>query len=816
MTPPKSEPTEAAGDSLLARLRSDGARRVIAVLVLSVGAAFLMIDYVRLPARLYDEGEVAERDIRANTSFQYVDWEQSLERERLASEGVLPVYDYDANLLPRLQARIGRAFERGRGCYSEAAIAARLESVGDEEVDVSEVALMECAAGFLDELELSLSPEDLQRVVDGRWGTGLEEQSKELLGVGMRRYVVADRALLPAEDTTLSVVRVLQDGRDEIQLTDHTAIKTPSEVRQVLSLYALERAGDAVEPESMRAALAIARAAVRPNFSYNQLITEERRRDKRAQTPAVVVQVQRGTAVVREGDVVTREQAEMLSALAESREGYGMAGVFTAMVAFCGMVFVSLYSFGAGFVQRFSTRPQDLEALSFLALLTLFTSRLVVEASGPLSAAMGMGLAPSALWYAVPLAGGAMLARVLINAETALLWILGVSAVTGLLMDQQVLYTLFFAISGVTAAASIGQSRERAHVLRAGVQTGLINASAALLISLVQVHLGDAPALTTTSTMPLWDVGFAFLGGVMSAFFVLGLVPVFEGFGFVTDFKLLELANLNHPLLRQLMLRAPGTYHHSMTVASLSEAAAEAIGANALQTRVACYFHDIGKALQPQFFIENQRGGPNPHDRLKPLQSARVIINHVVDGAAIAEQHNLPQCILDGILMHHGTSLIKYFYAKAHEQAEEGETVDEADFRYPGQRPSTREAGIIFLADRVEAACRTIKVPTAHNFRKMIQKLVNDAITDGQLEECPLTVKELYTVVDVFTTTLQGIHHHRIEYPLLPPKAGGKRKPSPSPAAATLAEEEDETSTAAIITLEMTNPLARDDASQDH
>jgi putative nucleotidyltransferase with HDIG domain len=596
---------------------------------------------------------------------------------------------------------------------------------------------------------------------------------------------------------------MLQDGRDEILLSDQDTIKTPAEVRQLLSLYALERTSDDLSPEATRAALALARAAVRPNFSYNQLITEERRRDKRAQASEVVVQVQRGTAVVREGDVVTREQAEMLAALAGSREGYGMAGVFFAMVAFCGMIFVSLFSFGAGFIRRFSTRPQDIEALSFLALLTLFFSRLVVEVSGPLAAGLGLGMAPSALWYAVPLAGGAMLARILINAETALLWILGVSAVTGLLMEQDVLFSMFFAISGLTAAASIEHTRERSSVLLAGVQTGLIGASAALLISLIQVYLGDSPA-QATSVQPLWDVSFAFLGGIMSAFLVLGLVPIFEMCGFVTDFKLLELANLNHPLLRQLMLRAPGTYHHSMTVASLSEAAAESIGANALQTRVACYFHDIGKALQPQFFIENQRGGPNPHDRLQPRQSARVIVNHVVDGAAIAEQHNLPQCVLDGILMHHGTSIIKYFYVMAHEQAEEGEVVDEADFRYPGKRPDSRESGIIFLADRVEAACRTIKVPTAHNFRKMIQKLVNDAITDGQLEECPLTVKELYTVVEVFTTTLQGIHHHRIEYPLLPPKVRASGRPQ--------APED----TASIITLEMPNPLTpRSDANQD-
>jgi len=190
-------------------------------------------------------------------------------------------------------------------------------------------------------------------------------------------------------------------------------------------------------------------------------------------------------------------------------------------------------------------------------------------------------------------------------------------------------------------------------------------------------------------------------------------------------------------------------------------------------TRVSCYFHDIGKAVKPSYFIENLREAPNPHDRLAPHQSARIIVNHVLDGAALARQYNLPKPINDAIMMHHGTGIIQYFYAKAVEQAGEDMRVDPDDFRYPGELPNTREAGIIFLADRAEAACRTLKDPTAESIRAMIQKLVNSAVMDGQLEKCPLTISELYTVIDTFTQTLLGIYHHRIEYPgmpVLPPK----------------------------------------------
>ncbi len=791
-SPGRSPERDDQGLSLLDHVRGPLARRIIALIVLSVGMSLLIVEYVRVPTTSYAVGEVAERDIRATQSFTYTDWEESLERERRAEESVLPVYDYDATSASRLQERVLRAFESARNRYTDALLAARAD--GREEV--AEAILNEITRDFHSELELSLSPDVLQNITEARWAGRLGSISAELIGWGMQGYIVADQALLPAGSPSLSVVRIFQDSRDEIRLDDYDQIKVPARVREMMGVYVINQIVD-VPGEQRHAALSIAEAAVRPNFSYNQLLTEDRRRDKRDKTAAVIIQVERGTAIIREGDVLSRQQVEMLHALQESQTGYGIVGVILALVAFCGLLFGTLYNFGAEFIKKFSTRPEDIEAIAFLALLTALIARLFVAASVPMASVVGMGIAPSSLWYAVPFAGGAMLVRILVNSETALIWVLATGAMLGLMMDQQVLLTLFFVISGVTAASGIAHTRERVNVLRAGVVTGAVSAGAVLLIQLIQVHLSDTPALTE-SAQPIWDVAFAFASGILSSFLVLGLVPVFELFGFVTDFKLLELANLNHPLLRQLMLRAPGTYHHSMTVASLSEAAAESIGAHALRTRVACYFHDIGKALQPQFFIENQRGGPNPHDRLKPHQSARVIINHVVDGAAIGEQHKLPQSVLDAILMHHGTSIIKYFYVKALEQAGPEEVIDEADFRYPGKRPNTREAGIIFLADRVEAACRTIKEPTAHNFRSMIQKLVNDAVTDGQLEECPLTLKELYTIIDAFTNTLLGIHHHRIEYPLLP-TAG---RPAREAAA----------SSSPIITLEMANPLAGEHA----
>jgi len=340
------------------------------------------------------------------------------------------------------------------------------------------------------------------------------------------------------------------------------------------------------------------------------------------------------------------------------------------------------------------------------------------------------------------------------------------AAVCGLMMDLDALMVLFVFFSGVVATGSVHQTRERLSVLRAGLLVGVANAAMALLIFFLGFYTGDGTAVASFSMVPVWSMAFAFLGGLIGSFLVLGLMPVFESAGFVTDYRLMELANLNHPLMRQLMLRAPGSYHHSVVVGSLAEAACEEIGANALQTRVAAYFHDIGKSLKPQYFVENQGSGGNKHAGLDPYTSAAIIISHVTEGAELAKQHRLPKPCLDNIYMHHGTGLLQYFYAAAVAAADGDVTaVDEAAFRYPGPRPDSKESGILMLADKVEAATRTIAEPSEDKFRSMIHAIINSVMADNQFEDCPLTFQELYTISDAFVGVLMGIHHQRIEYP---------------------------------------------------
>jgi len=325
--------------------------------------------------------------------------------------------------------------------------------------------------------------------------------------------------------------------------------------------------------------------------------------------------------------------------------------------------------------------------------------------------------------------------------------------------DNSLFFMSYAAIGGLVGAGSVRQVKNRMTLMWSGLFVGGINALAICAFLLIQ---GDFLNFTTILYMFL---GFG--GGIASGLIVSAILPIFEAvFGYTTDIKLLELANLNHPALRELIMRAPGSYHHSMMVGSLCEAAAEAIGCNPLLARVGAYYHDIGKGKNPQYFAENQNLGQNPHDKLKPNMSALVIKAHVKDGVELARQHRLPEVIQDFIAQHHGTSLIAYFYHKA-KQLEDPDIpeVDEKDYRYPGPKPQSRETAICLLADGVEAASRAMPDPTPARLKGLVQKMINKAFTDGQLDECELTLKDLNAIAEAFNRILAGIYHHRPEYP---------------------------------------------------
>jgi len=383
----------------------------------------------------------------------------------------------------------------------------------------------------------------------------------------------------------------------------------------------------------------------------------------------------------------------------------------------------------------------------------------------------------------VPFAFAPMLITILLGRGVGALSTVTVTLAGAFFVPREHVFGFIMAgmVCGFTAVLLSNSVRKRGQLLRTGIYVGGIVLFLSITSGLFNIRAClDAGAIEGTQTVGASVI--AALGtAVFAALFISGLLPFFEGvFKITTDISWLELSDLNHKLLKRMQIEAPGTFHHSVVMASLAEAAAESIGANATMCRVCAYFHDVGKLSKPGYFIENQiDGAENPHDSLTPTMSALVIIAHVKDGVDLAKRHNLNPRVIDVIQEHHGDSLVAFFYHKAREQKRaEMEKIDrklenpedlpvvaEKNFRYPGPRPSTRESGIIALADSVESASRTIRKPTPSRIKTLVEDLVRAKIEDGQLDDCPLTVKELSLIKASFCNTLRSMLHSRIDYP---------------------------------------------------
>jgi putative nucleotidyltransferase with HDIG domain len=406
---------------------------------------------------------------------------------------------------------------------------------------------------------------------------------------------------------------------------------------------------------------------------------------------------------------------------------------------------------------------------------------------------------PEVLHYLlVPYALMPMLLGVLLGRPMGLFSAIYVSLAGCLLVvpEEMLGYLVLSLGAGITAVMLSDQVRKRGELLQAGIYTGVVAVFIAIIWGRLDLRACFGPEAMIH--LEVFGIGcVAALGtAVFTALFISGLLPIFEGaFKLTTNISWLELSDLNHRLLRRMQIEAPGTFHHSLIVASLSEAAAERVGANALVCRVCSYFHDIGKLNKPEYFIENQHEGEeNPHNGLTPTMSALVIIAHVKDGVDIAVKHKLNPRIINVIQEHHADSLVYYFYRKAQEQKkielekvdrglenpEDLPQIDEKNYRYPGPRPCTLESGIIALADAVESASRTLRKPSQAKIRAMIEEIVRNKINTGQLDECPMTLRELAIVKDSFTATLRSMLHARIDYPKEDDRPSGSPRRSDS------------------------------------
>jgi putative nucleotidyltransferase with HDIG domain len=549
----------------------------------------------------------------------------------------------------------------------------------------------------------------------------------------------------------------LRDFRAEQELifTDTSAILGMSEAAAAVTGLA---ANLGFPPEVQQAVAAIARQLLQPNLTFNRKETEERKKRAVEAIKPVFFQVKQGEMIIREGERVREEHIPRLKALAMGkRRGDPVSAVAgTAIFVTFAVILGLLY------MRQFRPKvPWDSQALLLLTIL-LVGNILGVRAFMVVAQALVESfpvVEPSIILYALPVAAGGILVAIFFDFQVGILFALLTSVLIGALLRDNLTVAVLALLGNLIAAFRVHEYRQRSCILLTGLLIGLANIVVLLAFGLMNSNL--------LSWTRVYEALCGLLGGVLAAVAVSAVLPLLESiFKFTTDIKLLELASLNHPLLRQLIMHAPGTYHHSMLVGTLAEAAAEAIGANALLARVGSYYHDIGKMLTPEYFVENQAGRGNKHDRLSPSMSALIIMAHVKDGIKLAKEYKLPQRIIDMIPQHHGTNLITYFYNKAKEQEDPSvQQVHEGDYRYPGPKPQTPEAAIVMLSDKVEAASRVLTDPTPQRISGLVQRIVSNIFMDGQLDECDLTLRDLQKISDAFARTLLAIHHHRVEYP---------------------------------------------------
>ena len=694
-------------------------------------------------------GTPAVGSFRASRDYEILDAEATaqLQDEAAAAEPV--VFDDDEEAAEEAVGRIRAAFQAARAALGE----------GGERPRATPAARAAARATFAERLGTALRDEDLDALAAARYAEPVEQALAGLAARGLTGMVVQDRAHLDGEAGV--VARMLRGGTPQ----GERAVRDLALVRDLRGVRDELRRGAALPP-AWPAALreAVVRSAsqfLRPTLTFNPEETALRRQQAAARVKPVVIQVRRGETIVGDGErIEPRHLAIFRGIQAQTRDreiqwvriGGGL------LVALLVLLFWRQARLGgAGF--RPSPRDALLLGALFLGTLGLAAAGM---AGGDLLHDRYPGLSPEAFYHLVPFAAGAMLARSLLSAEVGLRFAVASGIAVGLLAGHSLFFAIHAVLTAVAASGLAPRSRRRLGLLEAGAAVGCLGAALAVAAQLFTGReLSDALA----------PAGFAFLGGAVLLPAVVGaLLPLAERLlGYVTDGRLLELVNLNHPALKDLIVQAPGTYHHSLIMGTLVEAAAGRVGANPLLARACAYYHDVGKTRNPLYFGENQRG-ENRHDQLAPSMSALIVKRHVADGVELARRWKLPEPVVEAVEQHHGTRFVSYFWAKARKAAEEGRgpwesaaAVDESLFRYPGPRPRSREAALVMMADVVEASSRGLAEPTPERLGQLVLKRVDELIADGQLDDCPLTLRELREAGQAMALALEAVYRTRAD-----------------------------------------------------
>ena len=593
------------------------------------------------------------------------------------------------------------------------------------------------------QLGVKLSPVSLELLMNSKFSFGLES----LIGVVMKRlsdYYIVDKSF-PGRPIVIydpSIKRFITSINRE-KVFDLVTVKGLVR-RIVLEVFPFSR--NKVIP----AVVELVNKMVRPTLYYDEKLTQVYVDNMVSSIEPVKIHISKGELIVAEGQRVTKDIYKKLRILSEFLNVQPVYRVFLALFLFA---LLSSLILSTLWERMYASKRIDPASAHRLFLFIVFESVLLIrvfmwiysKAFSPYTSVSKLFLGFSSPLFLVGLLS------VFIFGYPAAVVPIAYTGVLTAFLPSSFEYMPFVVVATSVAAGSGVLLGRGANAFLRGILFGAISLLAILVAAYVYEPVGS------------WSVFISFMLSAIAVFFCsFASLPIFEKiFGVVTDLSLLELANLEHPLLKALLEKAPGTYNHSMYVGILAESAARKVGANPILAKVGGYFHDIGKLKNPKYFIENTMG-VSMHTKLSPNMSRLIIISHVKDGVELARQHKLPKCVIDIIEQHHGTSLISYFYHKA-KQVEED--VDESQYRYPGPKPRSKEAAIVMLADCVEAAVRSLDEPTPSRIKNLVNSVINGIFTDGQLDECELTFRDVRRIQDVFVKMLISLYHRRIKYP---------------------------------------------------
>jgi cyclic-di-AMP phosphodiesterase PgpH len=722
-------------------------------------------------------GEPARRDIRAWRTVRVPDQVRTERLREEARQQVLPIYDHQPDQVTRKSRLLREAYSAMSVAMlgvdqARTALQEKMDLVGGESDHQATVnhrlaqintERRRAQIAMLETLGLTSSEVDFDGLDPLGYGTGLGTGLAEVLtSVNNAMPVVANRVIARSRAPTgLRLRRAGQGASGE-----RRSLEGLPELRELRSTRVPEVLGARIRAIAQLAGVmevsARSRDAVAqllghllvPTATFNAAATAQRRTTAAASIPLAMVHVSRGQVLIREGDRVTAEQAGLLETLNQhSASSAWLIALGGGLLI--GLLVLCVHRFAIRFLSRYKPDARDQILMVGVLVLSLGSASVgarVVESLASSDPTLSM----TVLLPLVPMAAAAMMVGFVLDGAATLVFVMVSAPLLGFALTGDASQTVQVLVMSLVGASLVRGTQTRMGFLRAGVGAGLAGWS----VDVAQTLFGAGALSQQTGYQGL----SAIIGGLTAAMLVQALTPVVEwALGYLTNLRLVELANMEHPALKNLAIRAPGSHHHCMMVGVLSEAGAAAIGRNPLLAKVMGYYHDIGKANYPEYFAENQ-SGENPHDKVKPSISALIIRKHVTEGLEMARQYGLEGEIVEGIATHHGTRLISFFYKRAQAQAAEGERIEESDYRYPGPKPQFAEAAILMIADSVEAAARSLDTPDADRLRGLVQKMTNKIFSEGQLDECDLTLRDLHKIAQAIHTVLCGIYHNRPKY----------------------------------------------------